>query len=144
MFLRLLRDPAVKKVVLKRNSRLAIAVSSLRAQVSGSYTKKYTGDLRVRIKPSDLQRFYDSHDEYYSFLEKMTVGQQVLQISHEEVVANPEAAVQCVCDFLGVARGASQLKSLFAKQSERIVPDERDIDNYSELKIAFGRTGIFD
>jgi hypothetical protein len=55
------------------------------------------------------------------------------------VVTNPEEAVQLVCEFLGVARGASKLKSIFNKQSDRLIPDERDIVNYAELKQAFGR-----
>ena len=138
LFSRLLRDPAVKEIILKRESRLAVAVSIIRAQVTGMYTQKNTGNLRVVIKPGDLQRFYDSYDEYYMFLDQMTVGQRVLHISHEDVVANPESAVQRICSFLGVARGSTNLKSLFSRQSDRLVPDERDIVNYNELKLAFG------
>jgi LPS sulfotransferase NodH/glycosyltransferase involved in cell wall biosynthesis len=140
LFSRLLRDPAVKKIVLKRKSRLAVAVSSVRALVTGSYTTKNTGNLRVHIRPSDLQRFYDSYDAYYKFLDEMTVGQQILKISHEDVVANPEAIVHHICTFLGVVRGDSKLKDLFVKQSDRLEPDERDIVNYTELKRAFGLT----
>jgi GT2 family glycosyltransferase/LPS sulfotransferase NodH len=140
LFARLLRDPAVKKIVLQHQSRLAVAVSSVRAMVTGSYTKANTSNLRVYIKPSDFQRFCESYDAYYKFLDKMTLGQQVLSVSHEDIVANPEMAVRRICTFLGVARGESQLKDLFAKQSDRVVPDERDVVNYKELKWAFRLT----
>jgi len=64
LFLRLLRDPAVKKIILERKSRLAVAVSSVRALVTGSYTKQNIGNLRVYLKPSDFQCFCESYDAY--------------------------------------------------------------------------------
>lgn len=80
---RVLTDPRVKKIVLVRDNRLAVAVSRLRAATTGAYVHTQLGDVQVLIEPAELQMAIDSYDAYYQFLRQATAGQHVLHLSYE-------------------------------------------------------------
>jgi hypothetical protein len=143
---RVLLDPHVKKISLQRKNQLAVAVSILRAQITGAYKRHNAGretitdGLQVTISPADLEAFCDCYDAYYRFLNRATIGQRALELTYEELIEYEEAAVARVCSFLGVPRGDSILHPVFVKQTRRATLDARDVSNWEELVTAFHGT----
>ena len=64
----LLRDPSVKKVLLRREDELRVYVSIKRAERTGHYMKLSYGDVTVRVEPAAFQAFVDHYR--FTFREK--------------------------------------------------------------------------
>eukprot|EP00967_Tisochrysis_lutea_P158131 scaffold322473_cov28-Tisochrysis_lutea.AAC.1 len=82
----------------------------------------------------------DRRPKMSKFVDKATVGQQVLHITYEQLVATPERAIQNVCTFLCVPRGERKLAQYFAKQTSTTQRGKEDVANLDELIAAFRGT----
>jgi LPS sulfotransferase NodH len=140
LFERMLADTRVRKVVLKRENRLAVCTSMLRASTTGAYTFKNYDAVRVVISPSDLQRTIDTYDGYYAWLDERLVGQTVCRLSYEALDAAPDDALAEVYKFLGVPPPSAQLarKTCLTRQSTSSLRDA--IANFDELEAVFAGT----
>lgn len=135
LFGEVLADPAVKKVVLVRENRLAVCASRLRAAVTGAFTHKTLDDVKVVIDPAGLQRSIDTYDEYYEYVRKVTAGQGVLWLTYEGVCRDPLAAVQRVCRHVGVAAPSDLPRNVFQPQSGAQLRDA--VVGWERLRAAF-------
>eukprot|EP00961_Rhodomonas_salina_P195014 2632927-Rhodomonas_salina.2 len=134
---RLLADRRVKKVVLRRENRLALCTSVMRTAVTGHYIHKTIDHVPVHIKPHELESFIEGYDKYYAFLRERLADQHFVEISYEELVAEPKTTLTPVLRLLG----------LESEQDEH--PGSRDIQpqssgelrhavvNFEELRAAF-------
>lgn len=105
---RILADPRVVKVVLRRENRLDVAVSMLRAAITGTYLQRPTGHLRVAVSAADLHSFFVAYDAYYAYLRGALVGQPVVELTYAELVGDPVATCRRVVTALvGPARVAA-------------------------------------
>lgn len=105
---RILADPRVVKVVLRRENRLDVAVSMLRAAITGTYMQRPTGHLRVAVCAADLHAFFVAYDAYYAFLRAALVGQPVVEVTYAQLVGEPVATCRRVATALvGPARVAA-------------------------------------
>jgi LPS sulfotransferase NodH len=102
LFGRVLADPAIKKVILRRENQVAVAASRLRAATTGAFTHTDVSSVEVWIDPAEMQAAVDSYDDFYTFLRKATAGQNVLHMTYEDLCAAPLPQLQAVCAFLGV------------------------------------------
>lgn len=103
LFSQVLADKTVRKIVLRRENRVAVAVSKLRAATTGTYIHKKLDHVAVVLDPPELQRFIDTYDSYYQYLKKATVGQHVLWMTYEAWLEDPERELAKVCEHVGVA-----------------------------------------
>ena len=142
-FERLLADPRIKKVVLKRENRAATCASVLRSSITGSFVRKNLDHVQVHIKPTDLHEFVQGYDKYYEFVEERLAGQQWIDVTYETLVEKTESELQRVCRFLGVRVGIQAMdvgvEKSVPKQTSR--PLKALIKNFAELRSAFAGTG---
>jgi len=143
-FERLLADPRIKKIVLRRRNRVATCASLLRSFITGSFISKNLDHVPVHIKPSDLRNFITGYDKYYEFIEERLAGQQWIDMTYETLVNKSmiDGELHRVCEFLGVsvsaqARDESVEKSV-PRQTYR--PLNELITNFAELHSAFAGT----
>lgn len=112
---------------------------ALRASVTGQYIGTPLDDVRVHVKPPELQGFIESYDAYYSFIKERVGGQAGawVELLYEELVADPNAAMGKVYDMLGVARvpAAAGVPRRIPAQTTGSLRDA--LVNFEELECAF-------
>ena len=136
----LLSDPTVRKVVLRRKNLLATCVSTVRATSTGEYLGKVLDDVRVWIKPHEFDLYARSSDDYYAFLRERLVGQTYVEMSYEELVRDPAAALRPVYTLLGVNATASHGRAPPANDVMRrqsTTSTREKIANFDALRAAF-------
>lgn len=139
LFERMLADRRVRKIVLKRNNRLAVCTSMLRASTTGTYTHRNYDDVRVAIRPEGLQRFNDTYDGYYTWLDERLRTQPVCRLTYEALCESPADTLAEACAFLGVdAPRAAAISTCFTRQSTTPLRDA--VVNFEELRAAFAGT----
>ncbi|KAJ1630661.1 hypothetical protein T492DRAFT_871279 [Pavlovales sp. CCMP2436] len=137
LFEQMLADSRICKIVLKRENRLIVCTSMLRASTTRAYTHKTYDQVCVTIRPADLQRFNESYDDYYAWLDENLVGQAVHRVSYEMLSAAPEDSVAAACAFLGVGASVPRFKC-FTRQSTSPLRDA--LVNFEKLREAFAGT----
>lgn len=144
LFERVLADPRVYKVILRRENRLAACVSCVRAAATGLYIGENIDHVKVHIEPHELQRWARRYDAYYAYVEERVVGQgaRVTRVSYEELVAAPEAAVRRVYVALGVEPKAPNAGVCRAVPRQTSAPLRDAISNFEQLKHAFVGTDL--
>jgi len=137
LFDKVLSDHRVRKVVIRRENRLAAAVSMLRASVTGAYVHANLDAVKVAISPSDHQQFIETYDAYYDFLRGRLLTQNVVDLTYEELVASPISSLDRVLNLLNLEpySDVSAIKSLFNRQSKE--PLKHAVANFDELRCAF-------
>ena len=135
-----LADNRIKKIILKRENRLEVAVSLLRATTTGTYTHANLDNVPVALEPAQFQAFVDSYDAYYTYLAQATVGQHVLRVSYEDLCTNPLSVLKDICNFLGVPEPTSVPRHLFDKQTQEETRTAFDLVNWNALRAAFKHT----
>ena len=142
----LLADPRVKKILLRRENRVATCASVLRSSVTGSYIRQNLDHVKVKIDPKDLAAFVKGYDDYYAFLRERMAGQHWLELTYEGLVAEKEKEIQRACEWLGVhvPQGVSVLdlgvERDVVKQSTRTLRES--IENFEQLRAAFIGTDV--
>ena len=136
LFLTILKDPRIRKIILVRQNRLQVCVSMLRAAISNSYTHKKYDDCRVQFQPDEFQSFVRSYDKYYDWLEDQTLGTPIMTVKYEDLANNLTSnnTLNDIANFLG-ADAQKQWNTPFPKQSESEACE--GIANYTELSRSF-------
>mmetsp|Transcript_28822 Transcript_28822/g.48710 ORF Transcript_28822/g.48710 Transcript_28822/m.48710 type:complete len:279 (+) Transcript_28822:3-839(+) len=143
-FERLLADPRVKKVILRRENRVATCSSVMRSSVTGSFAKDNLDHVPVHIEPADLHAFIKGFDGYYEYLRERTAGQRLVELTYESLVGDTEGELRRVCEHIGVRVAAGKLvrdkgvEQEVVKQTSR--PLRESIANFNELRAAFAGT----
>jgi hypothetical protein len=126
----LLRDPSVRKIVLRRESRVRVFLSVKRATRAGK---------PIEVDPGELRAFCREYGEYLAWLDRHLVRQNVLRLSYERLFDRGELAR--VLDFLGVrAVAESPLEAGHDRQSSDTLREA--ISNFAELERRFARTEL--
>jgi LPS sulfotransferase NodH len=145
-FERVLSDPRIRKVVLRRENHLDVCVSAMRAACTGEYLNKNLDDVQVHIKPQDFENYVYSYDSYYEFLQERLAGQQYVDITYEQLVSSPEEALLPVYKLLSASpSGGSAPASDIVQQST--TTRDRKVLNFEALRAAFlatDRAGDFE
>lgn len=138
---KLMRDPAVKKLILFRENVPKVYVSSRRSHEQGNYmTKAYKSPIDIDV--ADMQRFVERYEAAYDDYKKQLRGQWSYQLSYEELCKDP-LALRPVLQYLGVSSDV-----LPSSLEETIVqsrgPLSSSITNYAEVEFAFRHTHLAD
>jgi LPS sulfotransferase NodH len=138
LFENLLSDTRVRKIVLRRENRLAVCVSALRSSVTGEYIKKNLDDVKVKIAPHELQTFIDHYDNYYNYIGERLAGQHGtwLDVTYEDLVRDPSKTTRRIYKLLSVPAAAPA--SPIRKQTTTGLRNA--VDNFDELRDAFAGT----
>jgi LPS sulfotransferase NodH len=139
VFYSVLRDAAVKKIILHRKNRIKRFVSFLIAEKTGEWEAYGQRDRRerptkVEVDLSDLYNHIELNNAYYSEVEDAlrSSDQPFLSIAYEELLTG--AIKEQLLQFLGVAINVEALKVQSVKQNSH---DLRDlISNFSELEMS--------
>jgi len=135
----LLRDPSVRKIVLRRENRVRVFLSVKRATRDGRFAQAGNDRKPIELDPAELRAFCREYDEYFAWLDRHLVRQDVLRLSYERLFDPGEVAR--ALDFLGVA--AVEESSLQVRHDRRSRDTLREaISNFDELERRLARTGL--
>ncbi|MBK7643161.1 MAG: sulfotransferase [Planctomycetes bacterium] len=112
----LLRDPGVKKLILRRESRVRAFLSLLRARETGRWGQTSYDGVAVRVDARELLEFARRYDQFYAGLRAATRSQPVLEVAYEDLQRDP-AAIEHILRFLGVGPSPAELRSCNVRQS---------------------------
>lgn len=143
----LVREPSIKKLVLRRRNLLAMYVSKLKAESSGEWHGQNTSNMTVEVSPSAFKKFAMLRQKYFvdclSSIEAETnvSGPAWLHIEYEQLVAEPAATLDTILRFLELKeRGAKMIQTeIVQKQDSSSLC--HSIVNYNELACDLLRTG---
>ena len=87
VFSRLLKNPAVKKVILYRRNMLVVYVSMVRSKMLSAYMVRDYSDVKVRLDVVELQRFLDRYQHEYKMYreESLRSGSLIHDICYEDM-----------------------------------------------------------
>jgi LPS sulfotransferase NodH len=130
---RLLADTRVRKLVLRRQSRVRAYVSLLRARETGKRARSAYDGVTVEVRAPELLEFARRYDAYYARLRAATAAQPALEIVYEDLQREPRE-IERVLGFLGVEAAESPLVARTEKQSRDSLREA--IRNFDELELA--------
>ncbi|KAI8466967.1 MAG: hypothetical protein J3K34DRAFT_524121 [Monoraphidium minutum] len=147
-FHRLLADPAVKKVVLRRTNVLDVYASKLRADKTGAYIGRPLDGVPLAIDPAAFQGFADHYSAAYDYYDSLLMGQgaaSVTRVTYGELAGadGGAAAFARLCRFLGVD-AAPPAWPLAVTVRQTRAPLSEGITNYEDLRYAFKCTPLAD
>eukprot|EP01038_Epipyxis_sp_PR26KG_P011463 gene11463-15355_t len=138
LFRRLVADPNIKKVILRRNSLLELYTSKLRADRTGNYIGVSLDDEKVSIDPAAFRSFIDNYRSVYMHYDNLCIGQNsssVFKISYEDLMDEKQGEHKFseLLDFIGVSSEAnpSSLKVTIKQSSSSLLSEK--IINYDEI-----------
>ncbi len=127
---RLLADTGVRKLLLRRQSRVRAYVSLLRARETGFWARTPYDGVAVHVEAVDLLEFARRYDAYYAGLRAATRSQPALEVVYEELQRDPRVLAR-VLEFLGVDSSQVQLSTSITRQSSDSLREA--IGNFDEL-----------
>lgn len=134
----LVREPGVRKVVLRRENRVRAFVSRTRAELTGWYTHRPYDQLRVRLEPDELLAYADRYDTFYADMRDQTVGSPALFVSYEHL--GEPATHSALVEFLGVGSSGLPLSATIRRQSSGSL--RAAIANFDELTEVLAGTSL--
>jgi len=135
----LLRDPAVRTIVLRRENRVRVFLSAKRATRAGKFTQVSYDGIPIELDPAELCEFCREYDAYFEWVDEQVAGQDVLRLSYERLF--DAGVVAGVLEFLGVTRvEESSLRALHRRQSFDSLREA--IANFAELARALAGTEL--
>ena len=139
-FQRLVADPELKVIVLRRADPLAVLVSQRRANATQDYVGhgQLYDDVRVSVRPSDLQRYADKLDACYHGYEQLAT--EPLDITYEQLTRAPEATAARLCEFLHVATDPLGVPPHMTRQSNGKPRDAISAEQNLQLGFSFRHT----
>lgn len=126
----LLGETGLKKIILRRRSRLRAYVSLLRARETGYWARTSYDGLAVEVEAQAFADFARRYDAFYAGLRSATRSQHAVEVVYEDLQRDPRE-VERVLDFLDVDSGAAELHSITARQSHDSLREA--IRNHEEL-----------
>jgi LPS sulfotransferase NodH len=130
---RLLADSGVKKVLLRRRSRVRAYVSLLRARETGRWAQTTYDGVAVRVEAPELLEFARRYDAFYAGLRAATRSQPALEVVYEDLQRDP-GEVARVLEFLGAGAAKVELHPYNVRQSRDSL--RAAIGNFDELALA--------
>ena len=134
LFQSILRDTRIHKIILVRKDKLKVCASMLRSSITSIYTHHNYDHLKLKINPSELQKFIESYDNYYQWLEFQTKGTPVHYITYEDLIEKNNSSLNDIASFLNINK-SDNWNTEFNKQSNSSLKNV--IDNYNDLKMSF-------
>ena len=135
----LLRDPSVRKIVLRRENRVRVFLSVKRATRAGKFTHLSYHGKPIELDPAELRAFSREYDEYFAWVDRHLVRQDFLRVSYERLFDCGE--VDRVLEFLGVTGvDESSLEAEHSRQSHDTLREA--ISNFAELERKLARTEL--
>jgi LPS sulfotransferase NodH len=123
------RDTAIRVLHLTRENLLERYLSQyLAIHVHGIYEER-PKDTRVRLSPEECERDFRRTEERQASFRTMLRGHEILELSYEQLVDDPDATLARVQAFLGVEQRTLETTSI--KLRTRPVPEV--VENYGEL-----------
>jgi LPS sulfotransferase NodH len=136
---KLLRDPGVRKIVLRRENRVRVFLSAKRAIRAGKFTQVSYDGMPIELDPAELVEFCREYDAYFDRVDEQVAGQDVLRLSYEGLFE--PGVVAGALGFLGVTPvEESSLRALHRRQSFDALRDA--IANHGELARALAGTEL--
>ena len=140
IFYKVLMDPKVKKIILRRENRIKTFVSWLMSQKTGQWELYSQPGLtanrpKVKVDLRVLRQHIEYNHAYYSEIENYLTdsSQPFLRTVYEHLFCDEERLR--LTNFLGVSADVSRLKIESVKQNSC---DLRDlVSNYSEIEKEF-------
>jgi LPS sulfotransferase NodH len=133
-----LRDRAIRKLVLRRENRVRVFVSKLRALKADVFAHVGYDGVAVRVDPAELLAFVDDYDRFYAGVDAALGRQPALRLSYERL-AEPGTLAQALT-FIGVEPDEGLLRPRHERQSSDTLRDA--IENYDELEAALRGTAL--
>jgi LPS sulfotransferase NodH len=135
------RDTVIRVLHLTRENLLERYLSQyLAVHVHGIYEVRREDerpeDTRVRLSPQECERDFRRTEERQASFRTMFRGHEVLELSYEQLVGEPDATLARVQAFLGVEERTLEATSV--KLRTRPVPEV--VENYGELARHFRGT----
>jgi LPS sulfotransferase NodH len=135
-FERVMADPRIRKVVLRRENLLAACTSAMKASVSGQYIHTNLDHIRVHIVPHEFEAYARGYDAYYDFLRERLSGQKYVELTYEDLTADSSGSLRQIHDLLGV--GGQEMATVHSNMKrQNTVPICDALDNFEELRKAF-------
>jgi LPS sulfotransferase NodH len=142
---KVLGDPDVRKIVLKRHNRIKTFVSALVAERTGQWEVYSDADLiqhkpKVELKLEDLRRHMSENEAYYEGIDNVlrSTGQKALKIAYEDL--GSAQAHSLLLGYLGVRDSLAPLIARSVKQNPNDL--RRLVTNYDELLNALRGTEL--
>lgn len=143
-----LRDPAVRTIVLRRENRVRTFVSRLIAEQTGQWEVYDEADLRlprprVRVDVDALRRSIAENEAYYAELERVrqSTRQAFLSVSYERLVAGGERSR--LLEFLGLPAAPGAEDTLLVRSARQNGARlEQLTANFPELRAALSGTDL--
>jgi hypothetical protein len=129
----------VRKLVLRRESRVRVFLSAKRALRAGKFTQVSYDRVPIELDPAELVGFCRIYDEHFEWIDEQVAGQEVLRLSYERLF--DPGVVAGALGFLGVTPvEESSLHALHERQSFDSLPEA--IANFAELERALAGTDL--
>lgn len=128
-------DKNIKIIHLTRDNLLRVLVSRQIASKLNYWSNKGQGnepslkDKRISLSFEECLEDFKSTKEYELSIEQRFPGHKVYNLQYEQLIANPQVAMNGVLDFIGLR--STRVKSSFKKQN----PENLDqvIENFEKL-----------
>jgi hypothetical protein len=135
----LLGDSGVKKVLLRRRSRVRACISLLRARETGSWARTPYDGVSVHVAAHELLDFTRRYEAFYASLRSATRAQPAIETVYEDLQSEPRE-VERLLHFLGVEAAGVQLRSQLPRQSHDSLREA--IRNFDELALELRGTPL--
>ena len=135
----LLADTSVRKLILRRRSRVRAYLSLLRARQTGHWAQKSYDGVAVHVEPLQLAEFARRYERYYTELRAATLLQPAREVVYEDLERDPRVLAG-VLRFLGVDAQDVELSARNVRQSQDTLVAA--IANHAELVDALRGTPL--
>ena len=136
IYWKVIRDPNVRKIILKRENRVKTYVSKLMSEATGLWevydAQKISPQRpKIRVELEGLLNALKRYSDYYSNVEKALIetNQKALEVKYEDLFNDKTR--QSLLEYLGVSIDTSVLKVESIKQNP--IDLKSTITNYEEL-----------
>lgn len=140
LWARLRADEELYVIHLRRRNTLRAVVSRALAERRDSWTTNRTAapdpNAVVRLDADGVRKEFEQTEAWVRWGDSQFDGHPLLDLSYEELVADPADAFAGVADFLGVRRRAPWTE--FRRQNPHAL--SKLIENYEELQRVFADT----
>jgi glycosyltransferase involved in cell wall biosynthesis len=136
---RILEDPDVIKIILRRNNVLRTYVSLCRSFQTGMYMTASYQDCQIQIDVTKMQRFVDRYYACYETYWKQTRWHPRCVVSYEDLIRDDESlknAMDKIWKLLGVCNMEPKALVECQPQSRIEAPLWDAIRNYEEVEFA--------
>jgi LPS sulfotransferase NodH len=136
----LMRDQSIAKIVLRRENRVRVFVSNVRAATIKNWNAVPYDGLAIHVDHEELQEFARLYDAYYYWIDACLEGQRVLRVSYESLFS--PARLERLLEFIRVDPDPFQLSPTKQRQSHDGM--RKAISNYDELAEQLAGTPLAD